>query len=241
MKKFSGFPSGRVRFTQLPAQFFSELLPVVDHLGELKVLLYAFWRVGRMEGNFRYLQLKDFSGDKQFMQGMALEGKTAMAYLLESLAKAVTDGALLKADVDLPSGQTSIYLINTVLGTAAVEAISQGNWQPSGNPDFPIALELEKPNVFQLYEEHIGPLTPMIADTLQDAEKEYSAEWIEAAIKEAVVENVRKWRYIEAILKNWKKEAKDARANRQDTEKDFRRYGKGKYGQILKKRETPDE
>ena len=241
MDKFSGFPSGRVRFTHIPAQFFTHLLPGIDHLGELKVLLYVFWRVGRMEGNFRYLQLKDFIGDKDFMLGMAQGGESAQAYLQESLAQAVADGALLQADVALAAGTTRIYLINTVRGKAAVESITQGKWQPSGNPDFPISLELEKPNVFQLYEEHIGPLTPMIAEALQDAEGEYTAEWIEAAIKEAVVENVRKWRYVEAILKNWKKEAKNARANRQDTEKDYRRYGKGKYGEILKKRESPDE
>lgn len=236
MTDFSGFPSGRVRFTHIPAQFFTELLPDIDHLGELKVLLYTFWRIGRMEGNFRYLQMKDFTGDKEFMQGMALEGKMPPAYLQESLGRAVARGALLQVRIELDSGATTIYLINTVRGKAAAEAIEQGKWQPSGNPDFPIELELEKPNVFQMYEEHIGPLTPMIADAIQDAEQEYSAEWIEEAIKEAVVENVRKWRYVEAILKNWKKEAKDARANRQDTEKDYRRYGKGKYGEILKKR-----
>lgn len=235
MGKFSGFPSGRVRFTHIPAQFFAELLPSIDHLGELKVVLYAFWRVGRMEGNFRYLQLKDFTGDKEFMKGMALAGEKSAEYLQESLERAVVHGALLQAQVELGSSKMTIYLINTVRGKAAVEAIEQGKWLPSGKPDYPIALELEKPNVFQVYEEHIGPLTPMIAEALQDAEEEYSAEWVEAAIKEAVVENVRKWRYVEAILKNWKKEAKDARANRQDTEKDFRRYGKGKYGEILKK------
>ncbi|MBI2976543.1 MAG: primosomal replication protein N, partial [Chloroflexi bacterium] len=40
MKGFSGFPSSKVRSTPVPNPFFSELLPQIDHLGELKVTLY---------------------------------------------------------------------------------------------------------------------------------------------------------------------------------------------------------
>ena len=47
MKAFAGFPDGPVRMTPLPAPFFSELLPRIDHLGELKITLYAFWFFSR--------------------------------------------------------------------------------------------------------------------------------------------------------------------------------------------------
>ena len=67
---FHGFPEGKVRLTPIPAPFFSELLPEIDHLGELKVTLYAFWRLDRMEGAFRYLRQADFAGDERFMQGL---------------------------------------------------------------------------------------------------------------------------------------------------------------------------
>jgi len=36
----------------------------------------------------------------------------------------------------------------------------------------------ERPNIFKLYEENIGPLTPLIADALKDAEKTYPPEWV---------------------------------------------------------------
>lgn len=64
-------------------------------------------------------------------------------------------------------------------------------------------------NIFALYEGNIGILTPLIADTLEVAEKDYPPAWIEDVIKLAVENNKRNWRYCEAILKRWKVEGKD--------------------------------
>ena len=74
-------------------------------------------------------------------------------------------------------------------------------------------LEVPK-NVFQAYEEEIGPLTPAIADTLKDAEELYDPQWIIesfslAAQNSTPTDNKRNWRYCEKILKRWKKEGKD--------------------------------
>jgi DnaD/phage-associated family protein len=67
----------------------------------------------------------------------------------------------------------------------------------------------EKPNIFRLYESNIGPLTPLLADELRDAEKEYPSPWVEYAFAEAVTNNKRNWRYISAILKRIKVEGFD--------------------------------
>ena len=50
MKGFPGFPDGKVRLTQVPNLFFSDLLPIIDNMAELKVTLYAFWALGQKEG-----------------------------------------------------------------------------------------------------------------------------------------------------------------------------------------------
>lgn len=68
--------------------------------------------------------------------------------------------------------------------------------------------EVQK-NIFACYEKNIAMLTPVIADTLQEAEKEYPADWITDAIRLAVENNKRNWRYCEAILKRWKESGKD--------------------------------
>lgn len=62
-----------------------------------------------------------------------------------------------------------------------------------------------KPNNFTLYEGNIGPLTPMIADALKDAETTYSPEWLSRAIMEAAKSNVRNMKYIEGILQGYAK------------------------------------
>lgn len=64
-------------------------------------------------------------------------------------------------------------------------------------------------NLFTHYESNIGPLTPIIADILKDAEKEYPEAWIIEALSLAVTNNKRNWRYCETILKRWKAGGKD--------------------------------
>jgi DNA replication protein len=71
-----------------------------------------------------------------------------------------------------------------------------------------------------LYEENIGPLTPIIADTLKEAEELYEAEWISDAIEAAVKNNKRSWKYVEAILKRWKEEGRGKKQDRRDDKKD---------------------
>src|SRR5512142_2395746 len=70
MPSFAGFPSGKVHNTPLPAPFFTELLPLIDHLGELKVTLYALWFLDQQEGTLRYLSLNDFLNDRKLMDGL---------------------------------------------------------------------------------------------------------------------------------------------------------------------------
>jgi DNA replication protein len=71
-----------------------------------------------------------------------------------------------------------------------------------------IQVEIDRPNIFRLYEQNIGIITPLIADHLRDAADLYPVEWIERAFREAVQHNIRKWSYISAILRNWETEGK---------------------------------
>lgn len=224
MTPFPGFPGGKVQQTPVPALFFSELLSEIDHLGELKVTLYAFWRLDRTEGIFRYLMRNDFVGDASFMRGMGSSPQEAEAVLGEALKRAVERGILLKTSVLLEDGDEILYFLNSPKGRAAIKAIARGEWRHSADERMPVELELDAPNVFKLYEEHIGPITPMIADTLGDAEDTYPAKWIEDAIRIAVENNVRNWRYVAAILNRWQEVGRDERKDRRDTEKARRRY-----------------
>ena len=65
---------------------------------------------------------------------------------------------------------------------------------------------IARPNIFGLYEENIGALTPILADLLREAEKEYAPTWVEYAFREACNHNKRSWKYVETILKRIKTE-----------------------------------
>jgi DnaD/phage-associated family protein len=126
----------------------------------------------------------------------------------------------------------SHYFLNTPRGRAAALAFGQQSAEDESSP-VKSTLDAIKPNVFQLYEENIGPLTPLIADMLKDAQDTFPVEWIDEAIQIAVKNNVRRWKYVESILKRWQEEGRNG-TDRRDAQEDYERYLKGEYGDIGK-------
>jgi len=217
MKIFKGFTDSE-SFTQLPDTFFQKLLTEINDTAELKVTLFFLWRVQHMEGPFRVLCQTDFT-EKDL--GLAADEVAA------GLEKAVQRGSILKSahEADV------FYFLNSPRGRAAAEAFAQGNWRESAK--IMSAPVVERPNVFKLYEENVGPLTPMIADMLKDAEETYSDEWVSEALEIAVTRNVRNWKYVEAILKRWKEQGKYEGKDRQDAGKGSERYTKSEFEEYL--------
>lgn len=75
-----------------------------------------------------------------------------------------------------------------------------------------------RPDIFLFYEQEIGPLTAMISDELKQAEKDYPHGWVREAIHEAAIHNKRSWKYVDTILKRWKRDGykTDNRSNYKD-------------------------
>ena len=216
MKTFKGFTDSE-SFTQLPDTFFHQLLNQVDNPEELKVTLYLLWRVEHMDGPFRALLEADFHSKEL---GLSVEE------IRLGLEKAVQRGSMLKAE----RNAEVYFLLNSPRGRAIIQAVQNGTWNPEGAGS---AVPFERPNIFRLYEENIGPLTPLIADALKDAEETYSAEWVAETIDLAVRNNKRSWRYCEAILKRWKEEGRGEKQDRRDSEKDRDKYIKGEYADYI--------
>lgn len=230
---FPGFPEGKLKVTPVPNLFFSDLLPSIDSLPELKLTLYAFWALARKEGPFRYLRRDEIAADRLFMAGLTAPGREPLDVLDEALERAVARGTLLCARLQAEGDGDRLYFLNSPKGRAALDALQRGAWRPGGRPEAPIELEIERPNIFSLYEQNIGPLTPMIAETLRQAQETYPAAWIEDAIRIALENNVRKWRYVEAILEDWHTRGRDEREDRGDTEKARRRYIEGEFADFV--------
>jgi len=205
---FPGFGPGKSGFTRLPEVFFSDLLPHIDDLAELKVTLYCFWAVQQREGVFRYVRERDVLDDSLLLAGFAVDPTVAARLATDALAKACSRGTLLMVLLPLPGEHVErLYFINTERGRQAVAALEAGAWEP-GPDDLPVLLAPARPNIFALYEDNIGPMTPLLADMLRDAEQTYPPDWIEGAVQYAVERNIRNWKYVESILKRWYKEGK---------------------------------
>ncbi len=213
---FIGFPDIKMKPVVIPDHFFTELLAQIDDLAELKVILHCFWLLNEQSGEFRYLRGIDLRGDDRLLQSLAGDQalRTPQAVLEDALQRAVARNVLLRLEIETPAAADATeiedwYFINTVKGRQAIALIRQGKLHElqSAIPD-EARLRVERPNVFVLYEQNIGYMTPLIADQLRDLEKSYAPEWTEEAFEIAVSRNKRSLRYIQAILKRWETEGK---------------------------------
>jgi DNA replication protein len=239
MTQFQGFPSGgRVEYTSIPNVFFSGLLPQITDIAELKTTLFVISMLYRKKGYPRFLSFTDLLGNVSLMQSLKTEGTEPEETLRNALTQAVERGSLLILSAEKDGVPEDIYFINTESDRQAVERITGGDLKLSGlKVDVtPPAVPEELPDIFTLYEQNIGMLTPMIADELRDAEKLYPEDWIRDAVKEAVLHNKRSIKYITKILENWSVEGRSDGTYQRDTKKTGPdKYFKGKYGHMVRR------
>ncbi len=229
MKSFSGFPAGKVHFTPLPNLFFSKLLPAIDDLAELKVTLHIFWLLHQKKGYPRYVSRQELEADGVLLGGLKGTGQEPEECLEQALERAVARGTLLHVTAQQGDERNDWYFMNTDVGRRTVDKIRHGELELEA-VILPgeVRLEVERPNIFVLYEQNIGLLTPLIAEELRDAEKAYPAGWIEEAFRIAVEHNARRWRYVRSVLERWKAEGKDSgrekRGRRWYTEEEYEKF-----------------
>lgn len=216
-KPFNGFQERNQEPVRLPQAFFSELLPLIDNGPELQLMLYMFWHLEQDQEKFHYFRIQDLTSDPALVKMVGDEETLA-----QSLNGLVDLGAVLAAELSW-MGET-YYFINGPQGRAAVKAINAGTWRETGKPQPAAQLTPEPANIFKLYEENIGPITPMMAEILKADEAEYPAEWIEKAIRIAVTKNIRKWNYVQGILSRMQSEGYGNEQSRRDNSQDPERY-----------------
>ena len=231
---FPGFPA-KSSSTPLPDLFFSRLLPEIQSLPELKVVLHIFFRLYQEKGTPKLITYDELASDETLMRGLD-ETADAREALRQALDSAVGRGVLLHTVLGAEGQSQDAYFINSASGRAAVSRIESGELSTQVSPHSQTQTRRESPNIFILYEQNIGLLTPMIAEELKEAEKLYPAAWIEEAFKEAVALNKRSWRYIARILERWSVEGKGSGKSGRDSEKKRgpERYLGGKYGHLVR-------
>ena len=129
LRGFPGFGPDKTRFTRIPNEFFSELLPIIDDLGEMKAVLYAFWRLGEGEGDVRYLRLDDVLADLLFLEGMGDEAEGRVQAARAGFARAAHRGILIEIAVIVSGREETWYFLNSAKGRAAVERLQPGRFR----------------------------------------------------------------------------------------------------------------
>lgn len=234
MKRFDGFPA-KMEFTPIPNLFLNTLMSEISDIAELKTILHIIAALYRKRGYPRFVTYRELLGNTSLMSALKGAGKLAAEVLRGALDTATGRGTVIRMTLDRDGVSEDIYLLNTEANRQIVAKLQSGELKPSGLKAVGqtyVETE-EQPDIFTLYEQNIGMLTPMIAEELREAEKLYPETWIGEAIKEAVNQNKRKWSYISAILEHWSAEGKSDGTHQRDSKKDPDKYIKGKYGHMV--------
>jgi DNA replication protein len=205
---------GKIDFISLPDSFFTRMMPKIQDLAELKIVLYVSYLILRKQEHPH----PGITGvtDKELKSAICrLSAELDEETLRQSMDLAIEHGTLLHTTLNINGVLEDIY---------SLPALMYRSPQPPAV------------NIFALYEQNIGMITPMIAEELKEAEKLYPPQWIEEAFKEAVTLNKRSWKYIARILERWASEGKDSGEYRRDIKKNGSdKYVKGKYGHLVQR------
>jgi DnaD/phage-associated family protein len=269
-RPFIGFTPDKQRAVRVPEGFFTDLMPHITSMLEMKVTLYLFWRLARgtKEGTApKMVSLSELDADEDLRSAISrVKGpRPHDEALREGLELCVARGSVLQlrvrdeTDAHAPVDITEEYwyilntrdnrawigavatgeidVLETPLAQGYTTSATNGHRHPTPDTRHPkIRVIAERPNIFALYEQNIGLLTPLIAEQLQEAERRYPQDWIESAFTEAVSNNKRSWRYIERILERWTLEGRGSGKDRGSDKRSFDpdKYTKGKYAFLFK-------
>jgi len=228
----SGFPRD-TRYIPVPSPLLGELLREVQSVEELKCTLRVVGMVHQRRSRGSSVNVAELMADPVLAEALAGQPGGASAATMRGVAEAVARGTLLQSGGTDAQSSEALLFINDEPGRRAMSQTGHGAAARYAVEDMLAvgAATDSRPNIFALYEENIGSLTPLLAEELKEAEETHPPSWIEDAFKEAVTHNHRSWRYIARILERWTVEGKSngepgRRSQASDPKEYLRRYGR---------------
>jgi DnaD/phage-associated family protein len=197
----------------VPASFLSDIVPLITSIEELQVMLAVFRLANTVDGMWEPLADKALLRDRQLRSALRLEGspRAPDARISRGIELSLARGTLIRLFTSQGRKQATWYYLNTPENRATIRLMESGQLPAPRSlwpDDEPPTITVDRPNAFRLYEQNIGPLTPLIADQIARAIERYPDDWIEDAMSEAVAYNRRSWRYVSRILENWQAEGR---------------------------------
>ncbi len=192
----------------IPKSFLNDVAPSITSIEEFHVSLAAF-RLFDAAGGFQEpLAEKTILRDRTLRSALRVDGspRAPDARIAKGVELAIARGLLVRLVSVESRKRSTFFYLNTPENRSSIKLMESGQlavprvlW-----PDeLPPSITIERPNAFRLYEQNIGPLTPLIADQISRVIEDYPEDWIEDAMSEAVAYNRRSWRYVTRILENW--------------------------------------
>ena len=215
---FDGF-TRETLYTPVPNFLLGEVLEQIQDLAELKVTLRGLWLLHRKQGPLRALSLGEFLSDRSLVNGLQQPGRDGAEEARRGLRLAVRRGTFLAHESETAG---LLFFLNNDGGRRSLARLKESKEEspeepkeaagtpfPPGEAERSPLAPAGRPNVFALYEDNIGMLSPILAEQLKEAEERYPWGWIREAFQIAALENKRNWRYIAGILRRWSAEGKD--------------------------------
>ena len=228
----------------VPRSFFERHLARIRDIAALKVLLSIYERVAALDVAEQFVAEEALFADRTLLDGLRWTATTRppLGEVRRGIDLLVAHDAIVRICVE-ENDNDSFWLM-----PKEPENVTRLNEVIHGEAPFPFRstqaiaqprIAIERPNVFRLYEQNIGMLTPLIADQLIEAIELYPERWIEDAIGEAVSLNRRNWRYIQRILQRWETEGRgDETDRRNQGASGFvqpEKYLHGKYSSLFRR------
>ncbi len=215
------FPA-RTKYIPVPAQALGPLLAEIDSLAELKCTLRLIGMVHQRRSKRLWVTTSELENDAVLADALAQEPEGSKQAIIKGVQLAVMRGTLLEAE----QSNEKVLFLNDEPGRKAMAQLGEVEVEEPASS----SQGEDRPNIFVLYEQNIGSLTPLLAEELKEAESVYPWPWIEDAFRIAISSNQRKWRYIAGILKRWDTEGKDngesgRHSQTTDPKEYLRRYG----------------
>ena len=234
MAMAQGF-STATKYISVPVSFLGSLLQDIHSMAELKCTLRALALIHQRRSRRRWITLTELISDSILINALEQEPGGATENIYKGVNQAAKRGTLLLRHQQKGNQKQTLIFLNDPPGRHAQAHLVPGYVAQETLELLAGEINTDSSlNIFSLYENYLGPLTPLLAEELKEAESVYPWPWIREAFQEAEGMNRRNWRYIARILERWATEGKnDGEPRRHSKEVDRKEYLR-RYGHLTR-------
>jgi|TARA_B110000263_G_scaffold114749_1_gene99987 DnaD/phage-associated family protein len=195
---FKGFEKN-VRAIPVPSPVFNIILESITDMSELKLMLRIIWLLQAYNRKPQFITESEMISDKLISKITGESNKP------KEMLKNLESYKIISTSITKNENHRIIFLNSETIK----ERIRNSNIISEDIHLDPWEANADIPNIYSIYEQNIGMITPHIAELIKESENLYPMKWIEDAIKQASIQNKRNWAYVSSILNRWKTEGKD--------------------------------